>query len=37
MAKPPKKIAALIFQVNNSTMKLAVLNIFRQYAKKLLS
>ena len=35
-AKPsPIKITALIFKVQNSTMKLSGLCIFRQYAKKL--
>ena len=36
-AKPsPIKITAPIFREKNSTMKLSGLNIFRQYAKKLL-
>ena len=30
----PIKIAALIFQLKNSAMKLSGLNIFREYAKK---
>ena len=33
----PLKITAPIFQVENSTMKLSGLNIFRQFAKKPLS